>query len=146
HGTILHYDGTSWTPQTSGTTQELNGVWGSGATDVFAVGDRGTILLYDGTNWTTQRTGTAADFFKGVWGSGPTDVFAFGYDRANAANLLLHDNGVSWSAQASGTGCGLSGLWGRGAADVWAVGCGTVRDYGGASWSARASGSAGRRA
>ncbi len=43
-GTIVHYDGTRWTAQTSGTTQYLFGVWGSRGTDVFAVGIYGTLL------------------------------------------------------------------------------------------------------
>ena len=37
-----------WTPMESGTTLELRGVWGSSATDVFAVGVGGIILHYDG--------------------------------------------------------------------------------------------------
>ena len=97
-GTILHYDGTSWKPMTSGTTaapqrrvgelgerrlrrranrapsstttaragsrmslghhRALTGVWGSSASDVFAVGCRGTILHYDGTSWRPLDSGT----------------------------------------------------------------------------------------
>src|SRR5438876_1671424 len=43
-GNIWHYDGTTWTSQPSGTTQDLLGVWGSGGRDVFAVGDGGTMV------------------------------------------------------------------------------------------------------
>jgi hypothetical protein len=43
-GTIVHYDGASWKPMDPGTTGVLNGVWGSSANDVWAVGDDGTIL------------------------------------------------------------------------------------------------------
>ena len=44
YGTILHYDGTRWSPMpTSGTWQWLTSVWGSSANDVFAVGDNGRI-------------------------------------------------------------------------------------------------------
>jgi len=45
-GGILHYDGSSWTPMSSGTTNWLEGVWGSSSGDVFAVGESGTILHY----------------------------------------------------------------------------------------------------
>lgn len=44
NGTILHYNGTSWSPMKSSTTQWLHGVWGSSGSDVFAVGSGGTIL------------------------------------------------------------------------------------------------------
>ena len=50
-GTILHYDGNTWSAQASGTTGLLLGVWGSSATDVYVVGDNNTILHYDGTDW-----------------------------------------------------------------------------------------------
>jgi hypothetical protein len=37
YGTIVHYDGTDWSPMSSGTTAWLSGVWGSSGGDVFAV-------------------------------------------------------------------------------------------------------------
>jgi hypothetical protein len=44
YGTIVHYDGSSWSSMSSGTGNGLDGVWGSSGSDVFAVGDSGTIL------------------------------------------------------------------------------------------------------
>ena len=53
-GTILHYDGSTWTTMNSGTNYSLTGVWGSTSSDVFAVGfvfwhigGAGTIVLLD---------------------------------------------------------------------------------------------------
>ena len=37
-----------WSAMTSATSYDLAGVWGSSATDVFAVGEGGTILHYSG--------------------------------------------------------------------------------------------------
>ena len=48
NGTILHYDGSSWSSMSSGTSNELLGVWGSSASDAFAVGSWSTILDYSG--------------------------------------------------------------------------------------------------
>jgi len=45
-GTILHYNGSSWSAMTSGTDKSLMGIWVFGANDVFVVGDGGTILYY----------------------------------------------------------------------------------------------------
>jgi hypothetical protein len=47
-GTIVHYDGAAWSAMSSGTTNDLSGVWGSSGSDVFAVGGGGTILHYSG--------------------------------------------------------------------------------------------------
>ena len=54
-------------------------VWGSGASDVWAVGDSGTILHWDGSAWTSASSGTTFALF-GVWGSGANDVWAVGDD------------------------------------------------------------------
>lgn len=43
-GTLLHYDGSAWRPQASGTQASLKGIWGSGPHDIFVVGDAGTVL------------------------------------------------------------------------------------------------------
>jgi hypothetical protein len=43
-GTVLKYDGTSWTQQTTGTTEVLRAVDGLDAANVWIVGDRGVIM------------------------------------------------------------------------------------------------------
>jgi hypothetical protein len=50
-GRILRYNGTSWTPFTSPTSRKLVKVAGSGASDVWAVGDS-VLIHFDGTSWT----------------------------------------------------------------------------------------------
>ena len=49
-GTIIHYDGNTWSEMDSGTTNTYEGVWGTSSTDVFVVNGT-TILHYDGTGW-----------------------------------------------------------------------------------------------
>jgi hypothetical protein len=44
NGILLHYDGSVWTPTTSGTEADLFGVWGDSSGNVFVVGKAGTIL------------------------------------------------------------------------------------------------------
>ena len=43
-GTILHYDGTAWTMEESGTQSGLADLWGSATLGLFTAGDAGTIL------------------------------------------------------------------------------------------------------
>ena len=51
NGTIIHFDGTTWTTTGSPTSEDLYGIWGSSGTDIFAVGDNATIVHYNGS-WT----------------------------------------------------------------------------------------------
>jgi hypothetical protein len=75
NGTILHYDGSTWS-SLDVISPPLNGVWGSSGNDVFAVGDYfgyGTILHYDGSSWSEIESGTGAQL-RGVWGTSGSDV------------------------------------------------------------------------
>ena len=57
-GSILHYNGSAWVPETSiPTLQRLNAAWGSSASDIFAVGDLGTIVHYNGSAWICDELG-----------------------------------------------------------------------------------------
>jgi hypothetical protein len=117
-GTILHYNGSTWSSMSSGTTAYLNNVWGSSGSDVFAVGDGGTILHYDGSAWSSMTSGTT-NYLRGIWGSTGSDVFAVG-----SSGTILHYDGSTWSSMISGTTNTLYGAWGSSASDVFAVGSG----------------------
>ena len=141
-----------WRPMASGTTDDLQAVWGSASNDVFAVGRNGRILHYDGSSWSDMSSGTS-EWLHGVWGNSPSDVFAVGDD-----GTVLHydgndvDNGT-WTAMTSNTQRDLWGVWGSAsvgtggkADDVFAVGNGgTILHYDGndvdnGTWTAMTSG------
>ena len=132
-GMIVHYDGTSWTPLQSGTTQPLAGIWGAGAgSAVFAVGAGGTILNYDGTTWRAQTSGTTQSL-HGVWGTSANDVFAVG-----SGGTILHYDGTGWTAQVSGSTQALYSVWGNSGNSVFAVGdASTILHYDGTRWTAQ---------
>jgi len=55
-GTILHFNGSTWIPMTSGTTIDLRDIWGIDANTIYAAGydittGTGVLLFYDGTQW-----------------------------------------------------------------------------------------------
>ena len=60
-GTLLtSSDGTTWTAQTSGTSNNLRAVAYDGSSTLVAVGFSGTILTSsDGTTWTSRTSGTS---------------------------------------------------------------------------------------
>jgi hypothetical protein len=126
----VEYTPLVWSAMTSDTTVQLNSVWGSSSSNVFAVGASGTIRKYDGTSWSGSSSGTIWQL-NGVWGSSASNVFAVG----NGGTIRKY-NGTSWSGMTSGTTKNLYGVWGTGANDVFAVGdSGTVLHYNGIAWS-----------
>jgi hypothetical protein len=122
--------------QESGTENWLKGVWGSSATDVYAVGENGTILHYGGSEWSKMNSMTIEHLYA-VWGTSGANIYAVG-----AAGTILHFNGVLWSDEIqSGTTNNLRAIWGSGTNDIYVVGDkGTILHYDGSNWSSMDSG------
>lgn len=86
----------------SPTSRSLFRVWGSSATDVWAVGDS-VLVHYDGAAWSnvpmvgdlvSMQSGPSAQqstFQLGLWGSGPNDVY-LGGNRGRIARF----DGSAW--------------------------------------------------
>jgi hypothetical protein len=124
---VSRFDGSSWSPMATGTTNYLNDIWGSSETDVFAVGEAGTIVHYDGSTWSPMATETSNDLW-GVWGSSSADVYAVG-----DAGTMIHYDGTQWKAVPSMTQNRLTGVWGSSDRDVFVVG-GIILHYDGQTW------------
>jgi len=75
------------TPGVSSTT--LFAVWGSSASDVYAVGNIGTILHYNGTDWSAETSNTTGQLLS-IWGPSSTNIYAVGKEESgiNKATLL----------------------------------------------------------
>jgi len=139
--------GAEWIEMDSGTTHYLYDVWGSSATDVFAVGGGGTISHYDGINWIPMDSGIndslSGVWLSGVWGSSASDVFAVGghCDGFAYHSIILHYDGLTWSQVESGITGRLKDVWGSSGTDVFAVGDGgAILHYNGQTWSFMKSG------
>lgn len=118
----------SWATIPSNTSFQLNGVWGSSSTDLFAVGEpggafSGAIFHSDGSSW-SQQFPTPELVMQGVWGTGPTDVFAVGSGFFSEGGALLHYDGSAWTAMTppAQPDAGYSAVWGSSPSDVFAVG------------------------
>jgi hypothetical protein len=53
--TMLHFDGTSWTPSADSSTAGIYDLGGTAAGDVWAVGKAGKRLHFDGTTWSASE-------------------------------------------------------------------------------------------
>lgn len=111
----------------AGTPLTLNGIWGSGASDVWILGSPSMAIHWDGTRLDHVRVEERRSLL-GVWGSAKGDVWTFGTSQA-----MWHTRGVDgaleWTASSGKTGANENGyptpilaMWGSSAQDVWAVG------------------------
>jgi hypothetical protein len=102
---VCNEDGWCWqNPLPQGL--DLHDVWGTGPSDVFAVGDHGTILHYDGSHWSGMKSGTENKVAR-VWGFSPTDVYAVATGWPPGDDLgvedrhitvCLHYDGLTWTS------------------------------------------------
>lgn len=103
----------------------LNGIWGSGPSDVWIVGTPAIVHHWNGSRFESSRIETNQSLF-GIWGSGKDDVWAFstthsmwhavpdaGWSRSNGTVGMLDGGGYPPA---------ISAMWGPNATDLWAVG------------------------
>jgi len=124
-GTILRFAGQAirgylgvtyryiWDADSSGTVHGLRAVWGSGADDIYAVGDAGTIRHFDGTAWRGSSSGTAA-VLTGVWGTGRDDVYV-----AAADGVVLRGSWRGWRAALRDSTASFTSVWGISSDEVY---------------------------
>lgn len=144
-GTVLHFDGHTWTREPTPTDENLWGVWGARPDALWAVGGSGragseaTLLHRDGTGWQRvtppelERPNVRA-LFK-VWGSGEDDVYAVGQ-----RGVVLHWDGSHWEELHVGADDDLIALWGTGPDQIVAVGGrgqGIISRWDGETWETR---------
>ena len=108
----------------------LRAVWGSSASDIWAVGDVGTIRHITSANasdWEVVPSPTR-EHLRAVWGSTADDVWAVG-----DAGTIIHYDGHTWSTTLAAFPAGkkpaLHGVWGSARDDVWIVGDGVALHY-----------------
>jgi hypothetical protein len=148
---ILGYDGTAWRrlPVPGPVLPVLLDVWGSSATDVYAVGRLDLDVVFEGVIL-HQREGAWSPVLEvtglglqTVWGSSASDVFAAGFELEGPPEMselvgsIWHFDGSSWSRMTVPRSGILFELWGTSPADVFAVGeDGVVLHYDGTAWMA----------
>lgn len=119
----------TWTDQTSPTTEALKAVTFTGATNGWIVGDNGLILktTNSGTNWTTVESGVSVNL-RGIAFSSSQEGWIVG----NTGTILYTaDGGTNWNNQSSGTTEDLIDVYAlSGQSRAWAVGAnGTILSY-----------------
>ena len=147
-GLILHWDGRRWaqvkrTPSPSRLTNVLSAVFGTSASNAWAVGyyvngtaEDSLILHWNGKTWkkvSSPDPSSTSNHLNGVWAASAKDAWAVGQYRNNRTGesdtLILHWNGQAWKhvtspnpspgPQDANTLNGVTGTSGR---NAWAVG------------------------
>ena len=112
--------GTTWTPQTSNTTDTLNSVFFLDINTGFACGYNGTVVkTTDGGNlWTVQTTNIIENLNKIIFLNSDT-----GWSVGDQGTIIYTTNGGStWIEDSSGTYQTLRSVTIAGSTSVWAVG------------------------
>ena len=95
----------AWTEVVSSTPGVLSDLWGSSASDVWAVGKSGLILHFDGSQWTSAPSNTTMSL-TGIWGKEPSQIYAVG----DSGDLVYGKGG--WTPGTTSAGLSLSDVWG----------------------------------
>jgi len=124
-----------WTIVREALPSALMSVWGTSASDVWAVGadvpedSEGPLVLHwDGTSWTSLATGTTGDLWW-VFGFPGGPVFMGG----QRGQILRYENGTFTALATPGTQT-VFGIWGASPDDMWAVGADDGGQSGGFAW------------
>jgi hypothetical protein len=151
-GTILHFDGTSWTKMQSGTTKELSSIWGTSTTDIWATGYNPTtaesaLVHFDGSSWTSidphtlnPSIGIGGHSLDCIWscdsaGHHFTIVSGTLAFRNTDGNRWRSDSGLIPNKLSDHSFIGLASLRGNTANDIFAAGDGgLIVHWNGRSW------------
>jgi len=90
-GLIVHYDGSDWTVQDSGTEEKLVGIYGPNQNTTYVCGHNGTLLINRGGSWNTMDPGVEEDLF--TIGEYDDEIYTSGFK-----GTLRRLNGSSWVA------------------------------------------------
>lgn len=131
---VLHWNGTSWSPDVTEADHELTGIWGDDAGGAWAVGYAFNFHGYQPASvgdWSRLQAADVVYWPEDVWASPDTDdLWIVG--NQGISRWRQSDNGHVSSVN---TGVALRSIWGRAGDDVWAVGLsGLVMHWNGAAW------------
>ncbi|MFT3700455.1 MAG: hypothetical protein QM831_45345 [Kofleriaceae bacterium] len=131
-GSIVHYDGSTWT-KIAGiptTTWSLYAVWASAANDVYAIGYLGNLSHWDGSTWKSAWSGATTNHVYGLYGFGANDIWG-----AAQNGTIIHKTASGWTSVKPGT-YDLYSVWGTSSTDVWVGGqFGHTFHWNGTAWS-----------
>jgi hypothetical protein len=135
-GSILHYDGTSWSSMESSTKEHIMFIGDYSPTEIVAVTDKSTILIYDGTSWNTREKLPESLNLWGAWADSSSKIFMITLGHPLGDEYpFLYFNGTEYLRMKYNFEHHLDCIWGSSDTDVYAGGeYGTVAHFDGTEW------------
>jgi len=136
HESVLQHTGSAWSEiqNKASSISVLYGIWGSGPTDIWAVGSVGVYAHYNGSTWTGKTLGVTGYDLQAVWGDLAGNLYV-------AATLGMTGKVLKWDGSnptpkdAFVTTFRPMSIWGSGPKDIWAVGSkGKAAHFDGLAW------------
>jgi hypothetical protein len=101
-------------------------VWGTSATDIWAVGSSNEVNRFDGMTWSKTTIPMASSLIGGLGGTSATDVWAL-----TGLGVAYHFDGVAWTTHTLTTSFNeVRGLLVHSATEVWVFGTGAPTFFG----------------
>jgi photosystem II stability/assembly factor-like uncharacterized protein len=118
-----------WAVLPTGPLRPLTAVWGSSATDIYAVGDAVVHSGDHGATWQVQTTPMIINPLTSVSGTGPGDVYAMSHGELDAGDAYSElydtkDGGRTWTQVAYPQRSDLpwpAYVWGAGSASLFVL-------------------------
>ncbi len=137
----LHFDGDGWKRLAPGGADSFWWVGGSGANDVWMVGEKGRITHWDGSTFEEHPRPTTATVW-GVWAASPDDAWIVAGTPTGGTkapnDLIFHWDGKTWAQDplpGAPLGVSLNKIWGATPDDIYVVGeAATVWHRKGTTW------------
>jgi hypothetical protein len=134
NGTVLYYNGTTWSQLLNASGYRARGVTGSSPTDVWIVADSGITGHYNGSTFSNVATPSAANL-KGAFEISPTNIYAVG--GGGGVSIMFQSNGTTWTNIAAPHGVvdTLRAVWASDASHIFVVGdAGRIMMWSGSAW------------
>ncbi|HYW32264.1 MAG TPA: Ig-like domain-containing protein [Gemmatimonas sp.] len=127
-GISARFDGSHWTPVTTGTSNNLLDVFVEPSGTAYASGSNGTIIRFNGSSWSAMNSGSLRSL-NGIWSNGSTAV------AVGSSGEVLRLVSGSWQQQTVPTSENLYSVSGASASNIVAVGTfGSILRFNGSVW------------
>lgn len=143
--TILKYNGTTWSSQSPSPAinAAIYDMWGSSATDIWAVGSSILHTTDGGASWSTVSSPTTMSLTS-ISGVDANNIWASGNTNSpSISSVILKYDGTSWTQQYTVSSIYINGIYAADANRIWAAGTfGSIyySSNGGTNWAPQSSG------